>query len=209
MKKKVPERRNKRYSKDEEDIIHNLWGEVTLKTISRKTKRSEAAILSYGEHHDLGGMYKTGQFLSTHDVGKMFNIDGTHIRRYWIGKYNLKAERKVLIKRAIYRISLDDLLFWCEANQDKWSSIHLEQYALGSEPVWLKRKRQLDFKSIPKRRPWSENEVNYMLRLFEDGYSSSKISKILKRSPDSILMKKKRILSVQNSRNQDELNSCI
>lgn len=193
MGKKYP-RAHKKYTDAEREFIANNYGDMKVSTIAEKLERSPGAITRYAENHGLGGVMRTGLFLSAPEVAAMFKVDYTTVTRYWIGRYGLKCTKKALKQRRTYKITLDDLVKWCKNNQDKYSTLHLEEFALGQEFDWLKIKRKCDAHSIPKRQEWTTSAELQLIKLVEQGIPNKDIAKIMNRTGISISRKKCRLI---------------
>lgn len=184
----------RRWTKEEKDFVEEKWGLWSVSRIAKTIDRTDYAVIRYAEKNKLGSMYK-GMYLTTEQVGEMFNVDSTTVNRYWIKKYGLKSVRMALKERKFWRIKLDDLLFWCEKNQDKWKATHLEEYALGEEPKWLQLKRIKDKDiAVAKRGTfWSMKEIDILKKRIEEGKTSREIAEELKRSKASVDRQRMRI----------------
>lgn len=188
---------NKHYTDDEHIFIQSNWGYMSVYAISKKLNRRPGAIVRYAENYGLGGCYAGGCYLSTYEVAEMFNVNASTVRNYWIKKYNLKSNSTPLLKRPIHRILLDDLIQWCKNNQNKWSSVNLELYALGEEPRWLKLKRKKDNASTIRKKKWTKKEDDYLLMMFYNNFTIKEIAAKLERTEPSVAQRKRRILEAK------------
>lgn len=184
----------KKYSDTDKEYIRRCWGEESINKMSTKLKRSKYALTRYSERHRLGGYTMSGSNFSTSEVASMFGVDPSTILNYWIKKYGLKVSKEIKFKRNIVRIRINDLMWWCKHNQDKFSTLTLEEYALGKEPVWLKEKRKKDKYSIPKRQEWTTLAEQKLIEYVMSGMSNVIIAKNMNRTPNSISRKKSRLI---------------
>ena len=194
MNKKVYERNNFKYLDWEIDYIQDNWGVISISKMSNYLKRSPYALIRYAENHSLGGAYTNTLYLKLSEVADIFGIDVSTINKVWIPSYGLPVVKKKYNVRFVYRITIDDLLKWCKKNQDKFSTVNMEQYALGKEPDWLIAKRKSDFYSTPKRQEWTKEAENQLLRYVIQGLSNKEISVRMNRSCASISRKKCRLI---------------
>lgn len=190
--------KNKHYTSKERNYIELNWGYKSVEEISRKLRRSKTAIIRYAENNKLKGCYKEGVFLSTSDISKLFKVDPSTVRKYWIEKYGLVSEKKPLISREIHRVSLENLKYWCFKNQDKWSATSLELYALGEEPEWLKKKRKEDRGKKVKRKAWTRYEDNILISLSQNGYKYKEIAIKLDRTLASVKQRRYKLQKETN-----------
>lgn len=184
----------KRYSDEDREYIRRHWGEVSLKRMAHKLQRKPTALIRYAENHKLGGFTVVGATFSTADVANMFGVDPSTVVNYWIKKYGLKVSKEVKYNRNIIRIRINDLMFWCKYNQDKYSTLYLEEYALGKEPEWLKEKRKRDKCSIPKRQDWTTLLEKKLIEYVIQGMSNGEIAEKMNRTKISISRKKNRLI---------------
>lgn len=167
---------NDKYTEEEKIYIEEHWGRLKLKTIAKTLGRTENAIKRYGENHKLGGMYDG--YYTTYQLADMFGVNSKTVLEYWIKKYGLKAVKKTIHKKMKYVVDPKDLVDWLRENQNKWTSHHLEEYALGYEWDWLIEKRKEDSNKLP-RRNWTTLEEHKALELFKQGLNSRQVSEAL------------------------------
>lgn len=190
MEKKVC----RRWTDEEKDLVMDKWGIWSISRLAKAVNRTEYAVVRFGEKNGLGSMYREG-YLTTEQIADMFKVDQSTVSRYWIKQYGLKAKKSALKERMLYRVSQDDLLLWCENNQDKWRASYLEEYALGFEPEWLKAKRITDSDTITKNkgRLWTTKEIDTLIQLFNDGIAIKDIAEKLGRTYLSTKRQKERL----------------
>lgn len=105
----------------------------------------------------------------------------------WLEKQGLKTRRvKIHDNTSPYVcVHVSSLLAWLKDNQDKWNSCKLGLGALGSEPEWLKEKRQADSAiTLPPRRmkQWTPEEDAILIRMYKAGCKHKEIAGELNRS---------------------------
>ena len=152
----------------------------------------------------LGGCYKSTEYINANVVANTMGVDIHCVIDYWIKKCGLKARKKALIEIKMWFMRLEDLMKWLEANKDKWDSRKVEIYGLGSEPYWLKNKRDLDI-NIPDKqfKKWTTKDDARLIDYYKFGKRQSEIALILKRSESGIQrrisrLKERGILAKQN-----------
>ena len=194
MQKKIYERNNYKYQDWEIEYINDNWGIISITKISNYLKRSPYALIRYCENHQIGGAYTNSLYLTLNEVAKILNVDVTTIHKVWIPNFNFPVIKKKYNVRFVYRVDIDKLLNWCKYNQDRFSTINMEKYALGKEPDWLIEKRKRDFNSIPARQEWSEALENQLLQYVIKGLSNKEIAIKMNRTDKSISRKKCRLI---------------
>lgn len=184
----------KKWTQEEIDYLMEKWGTISIKGIAKKINRTENAIASKAKKIGLESCYRASGDLSANEVAKILNIDPHTIIDYWIPKYKLRAEKRILIQQECYFINLDTLTKWLKNNQDKWDSRRVELYALGTEPQWLKEKRNKD-QTIPERRfqKWTKKEDDMLISYINIGKEHKEIALIMNRSIRSITRRVSRL----------------
>ena len=161
---------NRPWTKDDEELLKELWGEYPIEYISKKLKRSESSIKNRVHILNLGSNisnFYEGIILS--DLMKILNINRNKLYD-WI-LLGLKIKNKKISSNYSYQyITQEDLLEFLENNQDLWDSKPLEKYIFGKEPEWLIEKRKRDMQinnfkspniSIKKQQLILKNNYNY------------------------------------------------
>lgn len=182
------------WTEDQIEYLGNVWGITCIKTIAKKLKRTESAIILKAKRIGLGGVRSTGEFLTANGVAKIMGVDLHTVTDYWIAKCSLHGIKKALKKQEIYRIRIEELIKWLEKNKDKWDSRKVEEYSLGVEPEWLKEKRKKDV-LLPenKNAKWTKEEDNLLISYTKLGKKQKEIGEILGRSVSSIQHRIKRL----------------
>lgn len=185
-----------RWTQEERDLVEDKWGIWSVAVIAKTLNRSERAVVRFAEKNKLGSMYWS-TYLSSEQIGSMFKVDPSTVVRYWIAQYGLKAIKKPLKKRRIYRVTLDDLFDWCYHNQDKWKATHLPDLIFGVEPDWLiaKRKQDKDILVAKRGTLWSVGELKSLKEMIDMGMTSREIAGELGRSLNSVRRQRQRLLS--------------
>jgi len=133
------------WSKEEERILQDLWGEATIERIAKRLNRTPSSIKNKVFQLGLGSSIQNNyEGLKIGEICELFNVSRTTVENLWIVlglKYKIK---KVSEKFSYIYVEIDDLFEFLEANQNIWDSRNLEINILGKEPVWLKEKRKKD-----------------------------------------------------------------
>lgn len=169
----------KNWTKKEEEILKELWGEKTPSSIAKKLKRTETAIVVRAKKLKLGPYCQ--EYLAFNNIADLVGLDSHCISETWKNK-GLKYKKY----KNKYLVKLENLLKFMKENQDLWDSRKLEPLILGKEPKWLKEKRELD-KKQPKNKfaRWTPAQDN-MLITYLRKYNYEEIGKMLGRSTNSV-----------------------
>lgn len=187
-------RNNDKYPDWEREYIIENWGIKSVTCIARNLQRSNYALIRFAENHNLGGAYSSSDLLTLQEVADILNVNVRTISRVWISKFDFPAMKKKFNARWVYRVDINKLLEWCKCNQDRFSTVDMELYALGQEPDWLTEKRRKDYNSIPVRQEWDAESENELLRYIVQGLSNKDIAVKMNRTNKSISRKKCRLI---------------
>lgn len=169
----------KNWTKEEEEILKELWGDKTPSSIAKKLKRTETAIVIRAKKLKLGPYYQ--EYLTFSNIADLLGLDPHCISRIWKSK-GLKYKKY----KNKYLVKVENLLKFMKENQELWDSRKLEPLILGKEPKWLKEKREFD-KTQPKNKfvKWTPTQDN-MLITYLRKYNYEEIGELLGRSRRSI-----------------------
>lgn len=181
-------RMNRReWTKEEEKILKECWGVVSLENLSKKLKRSIYSLKVKAIRMKLGAMrLNNTDVLLLSDVCDILGVSLDRVYRW--KKYGLKTiYKKVTSKKGYTYVAWDDLLTFLEEHQDLWDSNNVELYMLGEEYDWLKLKRKKDALNKPLTyKFWNSDEKVDIVNYFKLGYSYEDIAKLVKRSTWSV-----------------------
>ena len=176
------------WTKEEEEILSDLWGNKPLEYIAKKLKRTTFSLKVKAIRMNLGSMIKNNsEIITISDMIEILDVTRDRIINTW-QKLGLKLQQKKLTSNtSYYYVTLKDLLLFLEQNQNEWDSRNLEKCILGIEPDWLKAKRKKDKEENPLwYRRWTEEEINTIESLFKIGKTYEEIGVIMNRSEWSV-----------------------
>lgn len=141
---------NKRFwTSEEEEILSDLWGTVSVDKIAEKLDRTVSSIKNKVFQLGLGSQMENNyDGISITQVAELFNVNDQTVSIYWIS-LGLKTTTRNISKTRKYRyVTINDLYDFLEKNQNIWDSRYLEKNILGKEPDWMIEKRKRD-KEMP------------------------------------------------------------
>ena len=138
------------WTKEEETLLSDLWGEESFETIAKKLNRTVSSIKNKAFLLGLGSVMENNyNGLTIKDISDMLGVNINTVSVGWVG-LGLKYKVQKISKSKSYRyVEIKDLYEFLEANQNIWDSRNLEKNILGTEPEWLKEKRKLDSENNP------------------------------------------------------------
>ena len=145
-KKKLSIQSDKRiWSKEEEELLIDLWGTISIEKLAKELNRTESSIRNKVFNLGLGSAINNNyEGLKIQEICELFNISRTVVDGYWI-PLGLKYKTRKISEKSSYRyVEIKDLLEFLELNQNIWDSRNLEKDILGKEPEWLNKKRKRD-----------------------------------------------------------------
>lgn len=178
----------RKWTKQEEEQLKDLWGSKSIEYIARKLKRTVFSLKVKAVRMSLGPMIRNAtDILTIYDVVDLINVSRDRITTTWV-KLGLKLNKKKLTKNtSYYFVEWDDLIEFLEKNQNEWDSRNLEPYMLGDEFDWLVEKRKRDRDANPLwYRYWTTKDLKYAEHLFMVNKSDKEIADILQRTEKAI-----------------------
>lgn len=178
----------RKWTKEEEVMLSDLWGVKSIEYIAKKMKRTVFSLKVKAVRMGLGPMINNNYDLITvSDMVDLLNITRDRITNTWV-KLGLKLKQTKLTQNTTYyTITWRDLMEFLETNQNEWDSRNVEKNMLGLEPEWLQQKRKRDVEENPLwYRKWTSEEIQLAESLFKSGKTYQEISGIIDRSEWSV-----------------------
>lgn len=171
------------WTKEEEELLEDLWYDHNMPYIKKKINRSTAAIKNKANELGLGGQFLHQDALRIDEIAEVFNINRHEIETTWI-ILGLPYKTEKVSKYCSYKyVEIDDLFKFLEQNQFLYDGKDFEENILGVEPEWVKQKRKHDYfygyeydrASLIKKRLLQQKK--YYLELEKERVISQKVLK--------------------------------
>ena len=178
----------RKWTKDEEELLEELWGNQSICAIAKKLKRTEFSLKVKAVRMGLGPMIRNlTDKLTVYDIMDILGVSRDRIVTTWV-KYGLNLKKKKVSKKtSYYVVEWEDLLIFLENNQELWDSRKVDLYMLGEETEWLVAKRKKDSLEKPLGyRLWTKEEIKCVESLFNFGKSYKEIAKEINRPESSV-----------------------
>ena len=148
------------WTSEEEEILSDLWGTVSVDKIAEKLDRTVSSLKNKVFQLGLGSQMENNyDGISITQVAELFNVNDQTVSIYWIS-LGLKTTTRSISKTRKYRyVTINDLFDFLEKNQNIWDSRYLEKNILGKEPDWLKEKRKSD-----REKPIGSFGIDYLTK---------------------------------------------
>ncbi len=174
----------RKWTKEEETLLSDLWGTKPIETIAKSMKRTVFSLKVKAVRMGLGPMVRNNyDVITVPDMCDLLHVTRDRITTTWVNLgLNLKS-KKLTNNKSYYVVTWNDLMEFLENNQNEWDSRLIEKNMLGFEPEWLKEKRIRDNKENPLwYRKWTEEEITEAENLFKAGKNYFEIAEIVNRS---------------------------
>ncbi len=177
---------DRKWTKEDEDLLKDMFGECTYETMSKKLNRSVLALRKKAAKLKLGKMMEKTEYLSVTEIVEILNINHSKVRKWTKLGLNLK-KKKVTKNYFYYGITVDDLLLFLKENQDLWDSSELKENIFYKEEEWLLIKKAEDKKKAKKENKiWTNKTMKTALELYKENYSYESIANILGVTKNSV-----------------------
>lgn len=184
-------RRN--WTQEEVDYLRNVWGNVSVKNITKHLSRSVYSVLNkvnklkLGTFLSCGERYVTLSYLSEAVYGNQSS--GGYIKISWAQNRGLPLHTICRQKEKFEVVYIDEFWEWAYKNQSFLNFSKFEKYYLGAEPDWVDKKRRTDIRHSYKfiTSPWTTVEDERLKKfLAEHKYSYRELSILLNRTEGAI-----------------------
>lgn len=196
-RKLVPATRAKRkWTTEEDQILNEKWGEISVKGIANNLGRSENAVIVRAQRLGLGSHLMASSRVSANQLIKTVyggRQQGGWTMNRWI-ENGLPVKNQKVRNSTFKMVDLDDFWNWAKGNQDIINFSLLEENSLGAEPEWAKRKRRIDKQEDYKKTPWTGAEDRRLEQLLDQyRYTYNDLCERLNRTEGAI---KRRIITL-------------
>lgn len=187
--------RNKKkpWSANEEAMLEEKWGLVSVPQLSKILGRSKDAIRVRAFRLGLGRHIESGYRISVNQLFQRISMRNYRkdVVDLWIANgFPVKYHR--VNKNRFRVVDLDEFWEWAEQHKDLINLKHMEPLALGKEPDWVKVKRNAD-KDLAKRthlnnnQPWTKWEDLKLERMLVSGkYTLKEIASELRKTEGAV-----------------------
>lgn len=173
--------KGKKWTKEEDLYLEEYWGVKSIGTLAKNLGRSTDAIMVRKTRLGLGRFWDNGEYITYSQLLQaLYGIDsaGSAYRNFRrCGDFPIRKKKRG--KKSYKVVYLQDFWQWAEEHKRLFDFSKMEEYALGAEPEWVKRKRKIDFMCRINTNPWTPAEdqrLIRMLRLFRYTYTDIAVS---------------------------------
>lgn len=185
--------RNKPWTKEEEELLEDLYGRVSIPGIAKRLGRSVGAINVRKARLGLGAFLDNGDYITLAQLLRAVkgreSVDG-YANISWIKNRGLPVHYKRVGQCSFKVVKLADFWKWAEVNKAFLDFSKMPERILGKEPAWVKAKRRADVQnnSIRKLTPWTKEEDARLTAYIKEGKKTGgEIANLLKRSYGAVI----------------------
>ena len=183
------QRRN--WTREEEELLQELWGHRSIEAIARRLGRSVNAIKIRVSRMGLPPWVDSGDFVSLNQLTLI--MTGRPVHTYqagvWIRRglpvHNFRRSQKSTV-RGVY---IEDFWKWAEKNRSFLDFSRLEPLTLGEEPPWVAEQRRKDAVGHRHREQkyWTRVEDERLRHLASmQRYNYAELAEMLGRSENAV-----------------------
>lgn len=190
------EKAKRKWTREEEYLLQDKWGEVSIKGLSKTLGRSENAIIVRAQRMGLGAHLHADHRVTANQLllaiygGKQ---QGGWTMNRWIE--NGLPVKKHRVKNNNFKVvDIDDFWKWAEQHKELVDFSRMEENTLGKEPEWAKAKRRIDIQERFNTNPWTPTEDKRLIYLLDQyKYTYDDLCKEMNRTEGAI---KRRIITL-------------
>lgn len=153
--------KHKRWSKEETEYLQDIWGEMSIKNISKKLGRTINSIKCRSQKLGLTDIRNCSEYITICKLSDAIGVNYKTIGCTWIKK-GLPYKSKIFTEiEKVKVIKIDDFWKWAGKNIRILNFAKFEKGTLGKEPNWVSEKRkadQLNPDKICHNRKWTKQE---------------------------------------------------
>ena len=183
------ERKRRNWTLEEVEYMQNHWGDLSIKSIASKLKRSIHSVKVKARKVGLRRMIHSGEYIT---FNQLFNI----IKGKWgvgqdykmLMKANFPIKYQRIINQQVKVVYMDEFWDWFEQNKHLIDLKKTNNGDFGYEPAWVDEKRCADKRAAEyKKTPWTAAEDDYLRKLLNSyKYGYREISIKLKRTEGAL-----------------------
>lgn len=182
----------KRWTPEDEVILCECWGTMTVAGLCKKLNRSKNAVMMKVNRLGLPPYLESGEYITMRQLILALGYSGSsdsYKIKSWLQNRGFPVRNKRHTKKVVRVVFLDEFWKWAEKNRSFLDFSKMEPLALGAEPEWVAEQRRKDFQAfaIQRKDPWTPEEDGRLKILVEQQrYGYAELSEMLRRSAGAI-----------------------
>lgn len=181
----------KRWTLEEEELLQEYWGQMSIPSICKKLGRTRNAIMVRVQRLGLPPYLESGAYVTMNQLllALGYGNSGGYKIKSWVENRNFPVKKRRHTKMVVRVVYLDEFWEWAKENRSFLDLSKMEPLALGEEPDWVAEQRRKDFHAcaLQRKDPWtSEDDSRLKMLLKQHKYGYAELSAILNRSAGAI-----------------------
>ena len=185
------------WTKEETQILADMWGSKPVKSIAERLGRTPGAVTLKASKLRLGRFLDNGDYVTLSSlIRAVKGYTGGNAMDTWTRCMGLKVQRKTVRNNKFSVVKLEDFWQWAFENRSKLDFSRMEPGALGYEPEWVEQQRRKDLCQPPARQweQWTTKEQKKLEQLVRTGrYGYVELSAEMGRSCGALYNKLKEL----------------
>lgn len=181
----------KRWTLEEEELLQEYWGQMSIPSICKKLGRTRNAIMVRVQRLGLPPYLESGAYVTMNQLllALGYGNSGGYKIKSWVENRNFPVKKRRHTEMVVRVVYLDEFWEWAEKNRSFLDFSRMEPLALGEEPDWVAEQRRKDFHacSLQRKDPWTSDEDSRLKMLLKQHkYGYAELSAMLHRSAGAI-----------------------
>ena len=202
-------RNNKTWSEEENNLLSELWGSVSVPGIAKKLGRTSGSVSQQARRLGLGSFTDNGDFVTFYQLILSFGYPkGSYstIKRLWIDNKGLPVKTVKVNNSRVLVVNIEKFWKWAEFQRNSIKFTRLKPLSLGAEPSWVEEQRMVERKRhvFKSNTIWNDYDIERLkFYVRNNSHNLEELSSIFGRSEESLALTIKDLgLSLPNPRNR-------
>lgn len=185
-------RKHKHWTPEEEELLRENWGRMTVRGIAAKLGRTVNAVNVRVDRLGLPPYLESGDYVTFQQLTIALGYSGAgngYKMKSWVNDRGCPVHNKRRNKSTIRVVYLDEFWEWAEKNRSFLDFSRMEPLALGLEPEWLQEQRKKDFAAyaVQRKDRWTSAEDSRLkMLLAQQRYTWVQVCDMMHRSHGAI-----------------------
>lgn len=180
------------WTKEEDALLTENWGRMSIPGLCKKLNRTEKAIKVRVQRLGLPPYLEAGAYISLNQLLKTVagtNSTYSYKMTSWVQNRGLPVHNKRNNQCTWRVVYIDEFWEWAKKNRSFLDFSKMEPLALGKEPDWVADQRRRDFHTCAyqRKKPWTPDEDRRLVNLLRQyKYGWAEMAEMLNRSVGAI-----------------------
>jgi len=188
------------WTREEVEFLENQIGIMKVDSIANSLKRPVKGVIIKMKRLGIGHTKSSTGALTRAELANILGVDSKTVE-WWNQRHGLPFKSRVTRHiRRYYFIEPSEFWDWAFKNSERIDFSKIESNSIVPEPDWVKvYRRNNERPKGNKYRKWTVREEEQLMSRIREGESIDYISRKLKRTPESLRKKYKRLVERKRS----------